>query len=220
MSKSPLPPPAIAYSRAEELFNSLSHGLGLLFGIAAVPWLVYTASTGSWNELIGASVYGFSFLLIYTASTLYHSFQEPSLKHRLRIFDHVSIYVMIAGSYTPFVLIYVNNATGFTILTVLWSLTLIGLFFKVFYTGRFEKLSVGIYLLMGWMLIFGARSFWENLPDFTIWPIAVGGLLYSLGVIFYRWESLRFHHGIWHLFVLAGSLFHFVAVFWSVGSTP
>lgn len=204
------------YTPMEELVNSLTHGLGLLFGLIAVPWLIYTASTGTWNDLLGVSVYGFSFLLIYAASTLYHSFQKPRLKHRLRIFDHVAIYVMIAGSYTPFVLIYVNNFTGYTILTVLWLLTLIGLFFKVFYVGRFEKLSVAIYILMGWMLVFGARSFWENLPEFTIWPIAIGGLLYTIGVIFYRWESLRYHHGIWHVFVLAASLFHFTAVYWSI----
>lgn len=204
------------YTAKEELVNRLTHGIGLLFGLVAVPWLIYTASNGTWSDLLGASIYGFSFLLIYAASTLYHSFQTPKLKHRLRIFDHVAIYIMIAGSYTPFVLIYVNNLTGYTILSVLWVLTLIGLFFKVFYVGRFEKLSVGIYVLMGWMLIFGARSFWEHLPGFTIAPIAAGGLLYTIGVIFYRWESLRYHHGIWHIFVLAASLFHFTAVYWAV----
>lgn len=209
-------PPFPSYTRTEELVNSLSHGVGLLFGLVAVPWLVYTASTGSWSELVGATVFGLSFLLIYTASTLYHSFHKPLLKHRLRVFDHVAIYIMIAGSYTPFILIYVNNTTGFAILTILWALTLVGLFFKVFYTGRFEKLSVAIYILMGWMLIFAARTFYENLPGFTLAPIAVGGLLYTLGVIFYRWESLRYHHGIWHLFVLAASLCHFTAVYWSV----
>lgn len=209
-------PPLPEYTRTEELVNSLTHGMGLLFGLIAVPWLVYTASMGSWNDLLGAAVYGFSFLMIYAASTLYHSFQAPKLKHRLRIWDHVAIYVMIAGSYTPFVLIYVNNFTGYTILSILWILTLIGLFFKVFYVGRFEKLSVAIYILMGWMLVFGARSFWEHLPGFTIWPIAIGGLLYTVGVIFYRWESLRYHHGIWHIFVLAASLFHFTAVYWAI----
>lgn len=215
MSKKSIPP-FPDYTPTEELVNSLTHGVGLLFGLIAVPWLIYTASTGSWNNFLGATVFGFSFVLIYAASTLYHSFQHPRLKHHFRIFDHVAIYVMIAGSYTPFVLIYVNNFTGFTILTILWTLTLIGLFFKVFYVGRFEKLSVGIYVLMGWMLVFGARSFLENLPVYAIVPIVIGGLLYTTGVIFYRWESLRYHHAIWHLFVLGGSLSHFTAVYWAI----
>lgn len=204
------------YTPAEERFNQLTHGLGVLIGLIAVPYLIYCASTGSWSVFWGAVVFGCSFLLIFTASTLYHSFQDPRIRHWLRILDHIAIYVMIAGSYTPFVLIYVNNAVGYTILGVLWSLTLLGIFFKIFYVGRFEKLSVGIYILMGWMLIFGARSFYNNLPDFTLWPIAIGGLLYTAGVIFYRWDSLRHNHGIWHLFVLSASLFHFAAVYWSV----
>lgn len=218
MSKSKKPLPTFPdYTKAEELVNSLSHGVGLLFGLIAVPWLIYIASNNSPKHVIGASVFGFGFLLIYAASTLYHSFQEPRLKHRLRILDHIAIYFMIAGSYTPFVVIYVNNTVGYTILGILWALTFIGLFFKIFFVGRFEKLSVGIYILMGWMLLFGARTFWENLPGFTLLLIVIGGLLYTIGVIFYRWESLRYHHGIWHAFVLGGSLSHFIAVWWSVG---
>lgn len=205
------------YTPREELANSLSHGLGLLIGLVAVPWMIMTALTaGNWNQLLGAAVFGFSFLLVYAASTLYHSFGHPELKHRLRILDHIAIYVMIAGSYTPFVLMYVYNSVGLTILGILWTLTLLGIVFKIFFTGKFEKLSVAIYILMGWMLIFAARTFWLSLPTTCMALIIIGGLFYTIGVFFYRWESLRYHHTIWHGFVLAASLFHLAAVWWSV----
>lgn len=211
--RAPLP----EYTPREELANSLSHALGLLIGLVAVPWMLLTAvAAGNWSQLIGTGVFGFSFLLVYAASTFYHGMRHPDWKHRLRILDHIAIYVMIAGSYTPFVLMYVYNSVGLTILGILWTLTLVGIVFKLFFTGKFEKLSVAIYVLMGWMLIFAARTFWVSLPATCLLLIVIGGLFYTVGVFFYRWESLRYHHTIWHAFVLAASLFHLAAVWWSV----
>jgi len=154
-------------------------------------------------------------LLVYTCSTLYHSFHQPKVKRVLHILDHISIYFMIAGSYTPFVLTYLYNTTGITLLSILWGLTIIGSFFKLFFTGRFEKLSVALYLIMGWMIVFIARPVVANLPMDCILMILAGGLSYTIGVIFYRWEKSPYHHAIWHLFVLGGSICHYIAV-WKV----
>ena len=199
-----------------ERANSLTHGLGLLFGLISIPMLIARAAQNQDIEAtIGAAAFGFGFLAVYTCSTLYHSFHRPDLKRILRILDHVSIYFLITGSYTPFVLMYLYNATGVVLLSILWTLALVGAFFKLFFTGHYERLSLVIYLTMGWMIIFVAKPVFTTLPmDCLAW-IAAGGAFYTVGVIFYRWESLPYHHAIWHLFVLGGSICHYVAV-WRV----
>ena len=200
-----------------ELANSLSHGLGVLLGLVGVPALISVASVhGSVAALAGSCVFGFCFLLLYSASTLYHSFSQPELKKVLRQLDHISIYFLIAGSYTPFVLIYFWNLSGQILLGSLWTLTLAGIFFKLFFTGKFEKLSLIIYLAMGWSIVFVGKDFFPLLATEEIILVTAGGLLYSLGVIFYRWKSLAYHHAIWHLFVLAASLCHFAAIMLAV----
>lgn len=208
--------PATDQVRKIERANSLTHGLGLLFGLVFIPILLRTAFvSGEAEAIIGAGAFGFGFLAVYTCSTLYHSFHRPRIKRLLRVLDHISIYFLIAGTYTPFVLLYLNNAAGFTLLSVLWTLTLAGTIFKLFFTGRYERLSVVIYLTMGWMIIFVAKPVFTTLPyDCLAW-IAAGGAFYTIGVLFYRWESLRYHHAIWHLFVLGGSLSHYIAI-WKI----
>jgi len=197
----------------QEIANSVSHGLGILFGIVAIPLLIaQVAQSGQTMLTVGVSVYAFSFLLVYTCSTLYHGFQQPLVKKVLQILDHISIYFLIAGSYTPFILVYVFNQVGIIILLTLWGLTLVGIVFKIFFTHRFKYLSTTIYVLMGWMLLAGGKTFFVNLPADVLTLIVVGGVLYSLGVIFFLWEKLVYHHLIWHLFVLAASICHFVAV--------
>lgn len=197
----------------QELANSLSHGLGLLFGLVSIPILIGLASArGDVAGLTGAAIFGFGFLMVYTFSTLYHSLPHPRIRRVMRIMDHISIYFLIAGSYTPFILAYMLDATGITLLSILWGLTLAGIFFKIFFTGRFDKVSTGIYLAMGWLLLAVAKPFFESLPGAVLIMLAIGGALYSLGVIFYRWEKLPYHHAIWHGFVLAGSISHYVAV--------
>lgn len=196
-----------------EIANSITHGIGIIFGIAALPVLsAFAANKDHTIAVVGASVYGFSFLLLFTFSTLYHAFQNPKVKSVLHVFDHISIYFLIAGTYTPFLLNYMMNTTGIVMLSVLWGLTLIGIFFKIFFTGRFNYVSTVIYLGMGWILLFSGRQFFDAIPLDVMIMIIIGGVLYSIGVIFYLWEKFLYHHLIWHLFVLAAAICHYVAV--------
>lgn len=201
----------------EELANSVSHGLGVVFGLVGIPMLIATAiSTGHWAAIVGSIVYSISFLMVFLFSTLYHGTRQPRRKQLFKILDHISIYFLIAGSYTPFVLMYVYNGTGLVMLSVLWGLTLVGTIMKIWFTGRFNILSTAIYLIMGWMLVFAGKTFFASLPMPIIILIAVGGALYTLGVIFYLWERFRYHHAVWHIFVLAAGICHFAAVYLSV----
>ena len=189
-----------------ESVNSLSHGLGILFGVICVPVLILLAHKNQHLSALTESViYGCCFILLFTASSMYHGFNQPKLKQRLKILDHISIYFLIAGTYTPVILIYVNNTFGITILVILWCLTSVGVFFKLYFTGRFELVSTGIYLLMGWILFIGGKSFFNEMPTPLISLLTIGGVLYSIGVIFYLWKRYTYHHVIWHLFVLAAA---------------
>ena len=174
----------------QELVNSITHGFGILFGIVCIPILIAMA-TKSENTpgIVGAAIYGFCFLMVFTFSTLYHGFQHPQTKDVLQILDHISIYFLIAGTYTPFLLIYMNNAFGITLLSVLWGLTALGTVYKIFYTGRWNKLSTFIYLAMGWILVAGGRTFFVALPQPVLIMLLIGGGLYSLGVVFYLWDK-------------------------------
>ena len=196
-----------------EIANSITHGIGIIFGIAALPVLSALAATKNNNiAVVGAAVYGFCFLLLFSMSTLYHAFQNPRVKKVLHVFDHISIYFLIAGTYTPFLLNYMMNTTGITLLCVLWGLTLIGIVFKIFFTGRFNFVSTLVYIGMGWILLFGGRQFFDAIPFDVMLMIAIGGGLYTMGAVFYLWEKLYYHHVIWHLFVLSAAVCHYVAV--------
>lgn len=196
-----------------EIANSITHGIGIIFGIAALPVLSAIAANKDHSiAVVGAAIFGFSFLLVFTFSTLYHAFQNPAVKKVLHVFDHISIYFLIAGTYTPFLLNYMMNATGITMLSVLWGLTIIGTLFKVFYTGRFNFISTIVYIGMGWILVFSGRQFFEAVPMPVLTMIIIGGVLYTFGTIFYLWEKMYYHHVIWHLFVLAAAICHYVAV--------
>jgi hemolysin III len=154
--------------------------------------------------------------LLYTASTLYHSFQKPKLKHLFKIFDHSCIYVLIAGTYTPFMLVTIRGVLGWSMFALVWSLTVIGVLFKFFFVHRFNIISTITYILMGWIIIIAIKPLFQTLPeDGLIWLIC-GGLAYTLGTIFYAWKRLPFNHAIWHLFVLTGSVCHFFAVMFYV----
>ncbi|MEP7144183.1 MAG: hemolysin III family protein [Ferruginibacter sp.] len=204
-----------------EIVNSLLHGFGILFGIISMPVLIADAT--KYNNLAGMAgsvIYGFCFLMLFTFSTLYHGFQQPKIKEILKILDHISIYFLIAGTYTPIILIFVNNPFGISLLVILWSLTALGIFFKIFFTGRFEIASVTIYILMGWILFAGGKTFFAAMPIPVIVLIATGGGLYCIGVIFYLWQKYTYHHAIWHLFVLAAAICHYVAVLMAVAPNP
>jgi hemolysin III len=196
-----------------EIANSITHGIGIIFGIAALPVLsALAAKKDNTTAVIGAAVYGFCFLLLFSFSTLYHAFQHPRAKKIMHVFDHISIYFLIAGTYTPFLLNYMLNSTGITMLCVLWGLTVLGILFKIFFTGKFNFLSTLVYVGMGWILLFSGRKFFAAVPWPVLIMIIIGGVLYTLGTVFYLWEKLYYHHVIWHLFVLAAAICHYVAV--------
>ena len=201
----------------QELVNSIMHGFGILFGIISIPILItFSAKGENLNGIIGSSIYGFCFLMVFTFSTLYHGFQHEKVKRALKILDHISIYYLIAGTYTPLILIYNNNSFGMTLLCVLWSLTILGTIFKVFYCGRWDVISTVIYLLMGWSMLAGGSSFFESMPNSVLQMVIAGGIIYSLGVIFYLWDRYFYSHALWHLFVLAAAICHYVAILLSV----
>jgi hemolysin III len=196
-----------------EIANSITHGIGIIFGIAALPVLsALAANKDNTTAVIGAAVYGFCFLLLFSFSTLYHAFQHPRAKKIMHVFDHISIYFLIAGTYTPFLLNYMLNSTGISMLCVLWGLTVLGILFKIFFTGKFNFLSTLVYVGMGWILLFSGRKFFAAVPWPVLIMIIIGGVLYTLGTVFYLWEKLYYHHVIWHLFVLAAAICHYVAV--------
>jgi hemolysin III len=200
-----------------EMANSLIHGIGILFGIACIPLLTALATkTNNIPGMVGACVYGFCFLLLFTFSTLYHGFQQRAVKQVLKIFDHISIYFMIAGTYTPFILSFLFNKTGIALLSVLWGLTLAGIFFKIRFTDRFDFISTIIYLLMGWIMLWTGKTFFAAMPAPVVALIAAGGGLFTVGVVFYLWRKWIWHHVVWHLFVLAGAICHYVAVLLTV----
>ncbi len=201
------------YTFQEELANALSHGLGVIFGVVALPVpIAMAAAQGNMPGLIGSAVFGLGFLLVFSFSTLYHAVRHPATKQFLRVMDHISIYWLIAGTYTPFLLVTMWNSTGFAWLAVMWAAVLIGMVFKIFATGRWNLVSTAMYLVMGWAIIAIPGSFFSamSLPVMSL--VVAGGVSYTIGVLFYRWHSLRFHHAIWHLFVLGGAVCHYAAV--------
>jgi len=205
------------YTRKQEIVNGLIHGIGILFGVSGLPVLIGIATAhGNTPGIIGAGVYGFCFLLLFTNSTIYHFVQEDSLKRIFKIFDHISIYFLIAGTYTPFLLVYVNNSFGITILSILWGLTVLGIIFKARFTGKFEILSTIIYLLMGWILVVGGRRFFLHLPAPVLIFICLGAALYSIGIFFYVWDKRLYTHAVWHIFVLVAAICHYVAVLFAM----
>jgi hemolysin III len=201
----------------QELVNSLLHGLGILFGIVCVPILITQAvKNENINGIVGSGIYGFSFLMVFTFSTLYHGAPQGRIRQVMKILDHISIYYLIAGTYTPLLLIYMNNNFGITLLCILWSLTLAGTVFKTFFTGRWEILSTIIYVAMGWILLAAGRSFFANMPYDVTTLVIVGGVVYTLGVIFYLWEKYTYNHAVWHFMVLSAAICHYVAILLSI----
>lgn len=194
-----------------------THAIGVLFGLISVPILLYQSLLRD-NELItaGAGVYGICFLAVFVSSTLFHFHGPGKIRQRLKVLDHISIYFMIAGTYTPFIFIFVNNDFGTRLLYVLWGLTALGVIFKLFYTGRLEWLSIIVYLAMGWMLFSGGTAFFENMPSSVVALIIAGGVLYTLGVLFYAHRWFTYHHAVWHIFSLSGAICHYIAIAISV----
>lgn len=209
--------PDTSQTRVEEIGNASTHALGALLSLIALVLLtLFAAYQNDSLKLVSSIVFGSTLLLMYVCSTLYHSMMNPKIKHLFRILDHASIYLLIAGSYTPFVLVTINGSLGWTIFTIIWSLAFVGVLFKWFFVHKFDLLSTLIYLLMGWMALLIVKPLYQLLPSGGLTYIVAGGLCYTVGVIFYIWERLVFSHVLWHLFVLSGSICHFFAVFFYV----
>ncbi len=204
-------------SLREEIFNSITHGIGTLLSIAALVLLVVFASIkGNAWHIVSFSIFGTTLVLLYLASTLYHSFSKAKIKNLFARFDHAAIFLLIAGTYTPFVLTILRGALGWTIFGIIWGLAIAGVVIRSIYLTRFRKLMVGIYLGMGWMFLMAIVPMVRNLPTLSFIFLLLGGIFYSIGVIFYSWRSLKYGHGIWHLFVLAGSIMHFFSVIYTL----
>ena len=206
-----------SYTRKQEIVNGLIHGFGILFGISGLPVLTGVATShGNTPGIIGAGIFGLCFLLLFTCSTIYHIAQETVIKRIFLILDHISIYFLIAGTYTPFLLVYMNNTFGISLLSILWGLTILGIFFKTYFIGKMEIFSIIIYILMGWIMFVGGRRFFDALPVEVLIFIVIGGGLYSLGIFFYLWDKFLYTHAVWHIFVLSAAICHYVAVLLSM----
>ena len=202
-------------SAADELANSLTHGLGLVLALIGAPVLIVRAvASGDTTRVVAASIYASTLILLFAASTLYHSVRTPRAKEIWQRIDHSAIYFLIAGTYTPFTLITLRGAWGWSIFGIVWGLAIAGVILKSIFGAKLPALSTSIYLLMGWMIVIAARPMWQHLAPAGFAWLALGGLLYTGGVVFYVWERIRYSHAVWHLFVLGGSASHFVAVLW------
>lgn len=202
-------------SRFEEKLNAQTHGLGALLGIVALILLIIFDTHKTAYSLFSVIVYGISIIILFTASTLYHSVKDERKKHYFRIVDHVSIYLLIAGTYTPVLLISLNHSLGWTLFYVVWGIALFGIVLKLFFTGKFEIFSTLLYLVMGWLIIFDFTNLANIFGDGILFLFA-GGLAYTVGIVFYAIHRIPYNHVIWHLFVLAGAIFHFFMIFFYV----
>jgi hemolysin III len=201
-------------SLGEEIANSIIHGIGAGLSIAGLVLLiVFASSYGDVWRIVSFSIFGTTLILLYLSSTLYHSFTGPRIKFIFRIMDHVSIYLLIAGTYTPIVLVGIQGAWGWTLFGIIWGLAILGIVLKICFMGRFSVLSSIFYLLMGWMVVIAINPMITMLPSgFIVW-IVIGGLSYTIGIIFFAVDKIPYNHVIWHLFVLGGSISHFFGMF-------
>jgi len=202
------------YSPEEEKLNVISHGIGFLLSIVALVLLLIKASqVGDISHIISISIYGVSMIILFAASTLYHNSKNPEQRKKLKIFDHAAIFVLIAGTYTPFTLITLEGTTGWIIFAVIWSMAFIGITLKLFFTGRFKLLSTIMYVLMGWVIIFAIRPLIDNLSSDGLFWLFTGGVFYMTGAVLYSIKKVKFNHAIFHICVLAGSFCHFYSIY-------
>ncbi|HET9485518.1 MAG TPA: hemolysin III family protein [Xanthomonadales bacterium] len=208
---------AAAYEPREQLANALIHGVGLVGAVIAGTVLVtLTAQVAGLREVASVTVFALSAVLLFTASTLYHAIPHEHVQRPLKVFDHCAIFLLIAGTYTPFTLIGLRGGWGWGLFATVWTLAVIGIGLKLFYTGRFRVLSTLVYVAMGWIVVVAIGPLVDRVPHDTIGWLVAGGVLYTLGAVFYLWHRLPYNHAIWHVFVLAACICHFVAVFTQV----
>jgi len=201
------------YSRREEVANAITHGIGAVLSIAAlVVLIVFAALKGTAWHVVSFSIYGTSMLLLYFNSTLVHSLRDGKAKDVFEILDHSSIYLFIAGTYTPFLLVAIRGTLGWTLFGIIWGVTIFGVFFKAYFVKRFLFMSTIFYIAMGWLIVIAWNPLSAVVAPEGMTLLMAGGILYTLGTVFYVWRGFPYHHAIWHLFVLAGSVAHFFAV--------
>jgi hemolysin III len=208
--EAPVPP---RYSGREELVNAITHGVGTGLSVAGLTLLVVLATLrGDLSRVVSFSIYGTSLTILYLASTLYHSLQSPPVKRVFRVIDHASIYVLIAGTYTPFLVVCAPGVWRWILLSIVWALALAGIGFKACFTGRYGRISTLAYAAMGWLGVFGLRQLLATVPLGGLLLLGAGGVVYTVGILFYAWKRLPYNHAIWHLFVMGGSICHYFAV--------
>ncbi|MFN4762661.1 PAQR family membrane homeostasis protein TrhA [Gillisia sp. Q332] len=205
------------YPPLEEKLNIFTHGFGFILSILGLIMLILRANElGEIKHLISFSVFGASMVVLYAASTFYHSAKSRVLRYRLNILDHAAIYVLIAGTYTPFAMVTLDGTLGWIIFGVIWAMALCGVILKLFYTGRYQTLSTIMYVIMGWVVVFAIKPLLENLPDTGLLWLLSGGISYTLGAVIFSLNRIKFNHAIFHLFVLFGSFSHFIAIYYYV----
>ena len=200
-------------TKLEEKYNYQSHGFGFVLSIMAFVLLLLTTNKASFNTIFASGVYGLSLCVLYFCSAKYHHTQDPVKKLFYRKLDHISIYVLIAGTYTPYTLIFLNHSNGILLFSIVWSIALLGTFLKLFFTGKFEIISLLLYLVMGWLIVFDFTALQQVVSPRAIALLLAGGGFYTAGILFYVWNSLKYNHVLWHLFVLAGSICHFFSIY-------
>jgi hemolysin III len=202
------------YSLGHEISNSVSHGVGAVFSVIGLILLVIRAvGNGDPWQVVSVSIFGTSMVLLYTSSTLYHALIPPRARRIFKILDHSMIYILIAGTYTPFLLISLRGGWGWSMFGVVWGVSIIGIVLKVFYAGRFKLISTLLYLALGWMAMIAIKPMMANVPTTGLLWLLAGGGAYSIGTIFYMWRKVPYHHAIWHLFVICGTVCHFKSIY-------
>jgi hemolysin III len=202
---------------ADELANTLTHGIGLVSSIFGfVILLILAVLRGGIWQILGCAIFGATLVCLYAASTFYHGASSPRAKRALMIFDHSAIYLLIAGTYTPFLLVNLRGSWGWSLLAIIWSMAVVGILFKLWFADRFPVISVSAYVAMGWLGVIAARQVYTHVPLTGVVWIVLGGLAYSVGVVFYACKKIPHHHVIWHLLVMTGSACHYIAILYSV----
>ncbi len=205
------------YTLSEELINSISHGVGACLSVAAlVLCIVQAVVNGNAWGVVSASIYGASLVMLYSMSTLYHAITNRTARKVFRVFDHTSIFFLIAGTYTPITLVTLNGALGWTMFGIVWAAAILGIVLNSVNIEKFKKFSMVCYVGMGWAVLIGIKTVYELMPRTGFLFLALGGVLYTVGIIFYALKKFRYMHSIWHLFVLAGSIMHFFCIYWYV----
>ncbi|RDY71297.1 hemolysin D [Halobacillus trueperi] len=205
------------FTKREEIANAITHGIGAILSIAMLVLLIVFASIGgnAWH-ITSVTIYGVTMLILYVSSTLVHSFPPGRAKDLFEIFDHSAIYLFIAGTYTPIMLVPLRSTLGWTLFGIVWGMAILGIVFKVFFVKRFVVMSTVFYVLMGWLIVLAWGPLTAEVPAAGITYLVVGGVMYSIGSIFYVWRSFKYHHMVWHLFVLGGSILHFFSIFFYI----